>query len=348
MATSQIPVTPGSGKNVATHSFTEDAATKELQRIVLSNSSGVDQGTASNPVYVQATVNTVVSGNNIYSNVYNDFTATANSGAKTITLSSYASTALSSIISARSFANAKIYRVSSAGAVDALPLTNVSFSSNILTLSDMSANFASGDTVAVFVAGPDKSYDETNEWTKVSLASQLDENNDKIRAVMDGYKSTYVATATGVASASSCTDLFTIYGSSSKTVRVNRIIISGTQTTGGVQDILVIKRSTADSSGTSSTLTNVPLDSNNAAATATVKSYTANPTTGTAVGTIVSRKVFVSATTATPEKLVLEFGKGLGQVPVLRGTSEGLVVNLNGVTVTGGSFSFEVEWTEES
>ena len=33
MATSRIQVTEGSGKSVATHSFTEDAVTKEAQRI---------------------------------------------------------------------------------------------------------------------------------------------------------------------------------------------------------------------------------------------------------------------------------------------------------------------------
>jgi hypothetical protein len=43
MTTSDVKVTPGSGKNVATYSFTtEDSETKELQRIVLNNSSGVE------------------------------------------------------------------------------------------------------------------------------------------------------------------------------------------------------------------------------------------------------------------------------------------------------------------
>lgn len=42
MATSSISVTQGSGKNVATHSLTEDAVTKEIQRIALSTSAGAD------------------------------------------------------------------------------------------------------------------------------------------------------------------------------------------------------------------------------------------------------------------------------------------------------------------
>ena len=42
MATSKISATEGSGKNIATHSFSEDAVTKELQRVVLSDSNGAD------------------------------------------------------------------------------------------------------------------------------------------------------------------------------------------------------------------------------------------------------------------------------------------------------------------
>lgn len=40
--TSKIAVSEGSGKNVATYSFTEDAVTKEMQRVAFSDSSGND------------------------------------------------------------------------------------------------------------------------------------------------------------------------------------------------------------------------------------------------------------------------------------------------------------------
>lgn len=43
MTTSNIAVTPGSGKNLATNSISEDAITKELQRIALNDSAGVEQ-----------------------------------------------------------------------------------------------------------------------------------------------------------------------------------------------------------------------------------------------------------------------------------------------------------------
>ncbi len=42
MATSKIQVSEGSGKNLATNSFTEDTVTKEVSRIVLNDSSGAE------------------------------------------------------------------------------------------------------------------------------------------------------------------------------------------------------------------------------------------------------------------------------------------------------------------
>jgi|GEM_PF-2004239 len=42
MATSKIQVTEGLGKNIATHSFSEDGVTKEIQRVAIANSSGTD------------------------------------------------------------------------------------------------------------------------------------------------------------------------------------------------------------------------------------------------------------------------------------------------------------------
>jgi len=42
MATSNVAVTPGTGKNLATHSFSEDAITKEVSRANLNSAAGVD------------------------------------------------------------------------------------------------------------------------------------------------------------------------------------------------------------------------------------------------------------------------------------------------------------------
>lgn len=164
---------------------------------------------------------------------------------------------------------------------------------------------------------------------------------------VDTNKATY-STSAIFAAAASATDVFTITGSVSKTIRVTRIAITGTQTTGAVRDVLIIKRSTANTGGTSATPTIAPHDSNSSAATAVVRNYTANPSgLGTSVGTIRSAKVLIGAATALPGEFISEWGPRSSQAPVLRGTTQVLSVNLNGVTSAGNSLSINIEWTEE-
>ena len=164
---------------------------------------------------------------------------------------------------------------------------------------------------------------------------------------------TYSAARSAVAAAANPTDIFTITGSASAVVRVKSISISGIATADRNIDCILLKRSTENTAGTSTTLTAVPHDSANAAATAVVRSYTANPTLGTLVGNINSVRLGVGVATpgngdptqARPE--VLFSSRDSKQDIVLRGTGEVLAINLNGATVAGNSFSCNVEWTEE-
>ncbi|NJO18725.1 MAG: hypothetical protein HC877_24295 [Thioploca sp.] len=123
-----------------------------------------------------------------------------------------------------------------------------------------------------------------------------------------------------------------------------------TQTTASSKDVYFVRRSSANTNGTSSVLTNVPLDSNNSAATAVVRAYTANPSgLGTLVGNIRVRKVFVSlasGNTSNADEMILEFGTRNTQPLILNGTSELVAINMNGVTTAGNSFCISVEWTE--
>jgi hypothetical protein len=171
-------------------------------------------------------------------------------------------------------------------------------------------------------------------------------------SVNDGTKTTYSATIVGLASAATATDIFTITGTATKTVRVTHIEISGTQTTASEVVFQLIKRSTANTGGTSTAPAGTPHDSNNAAATATIAAYTANPTAlGTAVGSPVrATRIFipVSGTTAIATPYVWDFGSYAGsQAIVLRGITQVLAVSLNSTTVSGGSFNITVQWTEE-
>ena len=160
---------------------------------------------------------------------------------------------------------------------------------------------------------------------------------------------TYSAAVVGlVASATTPTDIFTIYGSSTKTIRITRIALTATQTTAAQRDVLLIKRSTANTGGTSTAVNAVPHDSTSSAATASVKSYTLNPTAlGTAVGTLRSRKVYIGTTTGNSDELIIEFGPINAQEIILRGTAEGLAINLNSIASTGNLFDISIEWTEE-
>lgn len=164
-------------------------------------------------------------------------------------------------------------------------------------------------------------------------------------------RATYSASSAAFASASSGTDIFTIYGSASKTITVRRIVVTGTQTTAGTINVFLVKRSTANTGGTSASVTAVPQDSVNPAATATILSYTANPTgLGTAVGNVRASKMFVPApATATNQSPLISWDFGLeeSQGLILRGASQGLCVNLSGVTVTGNSWIIWVVWMEE-
>jgi len=142
----------------------------------------------------------------------------------------------------------------------------------------------------------------------------------------------------------SATDVFSIAGVASKTVMITKIIVSGTQTpTGGVVDLYLIKRSSADGSGT--TMTAIPLDAGDAAANATVQYYTTNPSTGTAVGNLAINPLYISTTVTQPEDHVFDFGQ-LGKPITLNSASQAVCLNLNGVTVTGGKLYITVEWAE--
>lgn len=103
---------------------------------------------------------------NEYSNITGDFTATANVGFKTITLSVYASTVLSTVIGARNLVAGSVLKITSGGFVSVLPLTTVTYAANVFTLPDMASNFSTGDTVIVRLIGPDKGFDEAADAVK--------------------------------------------------------------------------------------------------------------------------------------------------------------------------------------
>lgn len=166
------------------------------------------------------------------------------------------------------------------------------------------------------------------------------------------YKATYCAASAYFTPVASATDLALINGSASKTIRVLKIFLNYKATAAGSTDLenfQVIKRSAANSGGTATTLTNVPLNSTSAAASAVAKNYTANPTPGATVGTIATGQCTGGAITGDANTIVLFDADKYGQACDLIGTAQGLAVNHNGVTVAGTSPLIQVTfvWTEE-
>lgn len=136
------------------------------------------------------------------------------------------------------------------------------------------------------------------------------------------------------------TDMTTITGSATKTIRVLSFEFTPIQTTRSLAAYYMMKRSTANTAGTSTTPTVVPLDSNFAAGTAVVRQYTANPTTGTLVGAVTIVRVLSDdsgANAVGSAGYLFDFTKG-GTAPgvILRGTSQVLALSLNGVTLPIG------------
>ncbi len=162
-------------------------------------------------------------------------------------------------------------------------------------------------------------------------------------------KATYSASIIGLASAALATDIFSITGSATKTICIRSIRISAVQTTASQVNVVVLKRSTANTAGTSTAPTKVAHDSTSIAATATVLAYTANPTVGALVGNIRAARMFVPGAATASDAAGLDIAIGVNeesQPVTLRGIAEVMSVNLNGVTVAAGSFNVAIEWTE--
>lgn len=145
-------------------------------------------------------------------------------------------------------------------------------------------------------------------------------------------------------------DVFTITGSATRNVQITKIAITTVQTTSGLNAWALVKRSTANSAGTSAAVTRVPLDRAFPAATATVLQYTANPTAGTLVGNVWSGRVaapaLASASGGDFEKAIPN-GSGPTSPIILTGINDVLAWNFGGAALPSGlSVQACVWWTE--
>ena len=169
---------------------------------------------------------------------------------------------------------------------------------------------------------------------------------------INGTRATFHYVAQDVTPVATATDVVVLSGSASKVIRVTKISIVGTATTASIYDHYVIKRTAANTGGTSTSKTAAQSDSADSAQTATLLLYTANPS---ALGTGVSveaNKTYLSAS-ATPGAaalpIVYTFGTRNDKAIVLRGASESIAINFGGQAVpSGASLYISIEWTEDT
>ena len=128
-------------------------------------------------------------------------------------------------------------------------------------------------------------------------------------------------------------DAVVIFGVAGKVIKVREIAIAKPS---AIETVIVIKRVTADSGGTSTLATNVPLDSNDTLTSTAVRIYTAAPTAGTSIGNIARAVVNIN------DVLILTFGDKAKPV-MLRAANECLAVNVDATATLPGW----IEWTEE-
>jgi hypothetical protein len=176
-------------------------------------------------------------------------------------------------------------------------------------------------------------------------------------------RQTYSSSFVGLVPVTAGTDVICIAGSATKTVRLQYIRLFGT-TASAVQTlpIMLLKRASADTGGTPALTTANPgvttqiskRDSNNGAATATLISYTANPTiVDTSPVFLDSGMMTMPIVTSAVAPVATEFNyardtENFLQLPTLYGVAQQICVNINAATVTNASlWNGVITWTEE-
>lgn len=165
-------------------------------------------------------------------------------------------------------------------------------------------------------------------------------------------KPTFRYTAIDITPVATATDVLVLKGSATKIIRVTKASILGTATAASIYDLYLTKRTTANTGGTSTAPVATPSDTSDAAATATLALYTANPSAlGTGL-TLEASKVYLPAGSAPAGAATARdyiFGNRNDKAPVLRGVAESIAFNFAGAVVpNGASLYLSVEWTEDT
>ncbi len=167
------------------------------------------------------------------------------------------------------------------------------------------------------------------------------------------HKRTLCCASQTVTLAANPTYVFKIVGIGSfLPIRILRIGLNIFQGTGAIVDMQLNLLSTDLTGGTSSSASIIKYDSTLSSASASPKTYTANPTGGGAlVGIIRAVKLTVPAATptgTTQGDYVFDFTNNYAQELTLKSSSEIIGLTFLGTTFTSAIMCLWAEWTEET
>lgn len=194
----------------------------------------------------------------------------------------------------------------------------------------------------------------------VTVISAVDSSGNFVNASADGNdlavsingtRATYHYVAQDITPVATATDVLTISGSASKVIRITKISIVGTATAASIYDHYIVKRTAANTGGTSTSPTPAKSDSNDPTAAATLRLYTANPSALGSGISVEANKTYLTASSspgAAALPVVYTFGNRNDKAIVLRGTGESLAFNFAGQAVpSGANIYMNIEWTED-
>lgn len=183
----------------------------------------------------------------------------------------------------------------------------------------------------------------------VSNAARVTLYNPDGSLQLPAVKASYLAFSPAFTPGATPQDVFSITGSATKLVRVLSMSLHSVQGSSGINGWQLVRRSTANTGGTSASVTPIRSDLNDPAVTATVLQYTANSTAGTLVGTAWSGFIGASAIgSAAAQYLDVLFVETLGKSVILRSVNDVLAWSFGGLALPSGlSIRCGVRFTEE-
>jgi hypothetical protein len=172
-------------------------------------------------------------------------------------------------------------------------------------------------------------------------------DGDTLALSTSGFRPTYRYTAVDITPVATATDVLTLTGSATKTIRVTKVTIMGSSTASSIYDVYLVKRSAANTGGTLTNPTASSADSTDATAAGVLSLYTANPSALGAGIVVEASKVYLGTAAITSPTVSYTWGTRGDKAPILR-AGESLAINFNGGAVpTGASLYMTFEWTED-